>query len=170
MDAYSRSVAQIEVFGLENGKHVPCGSATGFFYSRDGNLYFITNWHVVTGVDPTTLIPVAAGPLPDVLVFHFKQTVDTSGKPIPAPAPAMANFPKQLNLYPAGKAVWYEHGTFQLFGESFAANVTLGCRALREQFVQSSRSRALGRVGVAQDGISDWTSPPSPRWWYSCSR
>jgi hypothetical protein len=86
MDAYSRSVAQIELFGLEDGKHVPCGSATGFFYSRGGNLYFITNWHVVTGVDPTTLMPVAAGPLPDVLVVYYKQTVDTSGKPIPAPA------------------------------------------------------------------------------------
>jgi hypothetical protein len=113
MDAYSRSVAQIELFGLENGNHVPCGLATGFFYTHGGNLYFITNWHVVTGVDPTTFIPVAAGPLPDVLVFHYKQTVDASGKPIPAPAPAVANFPKQLNLYPAGNAVWYEHSTRQ---------------------------------------------------------
>ncbi len=114
MDAYSRSVAQIELFGVENGQHVFCGSATGFLYRHAGNLYFITNWHVVTGVDPTTMMPVdSGGPSPEVMVFHYKQTVDENGTPIPPPAPAIANTPKQLELYKAGSPIWFEHSTRQ---------------------------------------------------------
>jgi hypothetical protein len=111
MDAYSRSVAHIELFASQSGQSVSCGLATGFFYRRDGGLYLITNWHVVTGVDPTTMMP--EGPSPDVLVFHYKQTVDATGKPIPPPAPALANWPKQVNLYQAGTPTWFEHTTRQ---------------------------------------------------------
>jgi S1-C subfamily serine protease len=81
VDAYSRTVAQIELSALQDGKAVPCGFATGFFYRRENKLYLITNWHVVTGIDPTTLEPLAPGPLPDVLTFYYKQSVDMAGKP-----------------------------------------------------------------------------------------
>jgi Trypsin-like peptidase domain len=111
MDAYSRSVAQIELLATQNGQPVPCGLATGFFYKRDDTLYLITNWHVVTGIDPTTMMPVEDGPLPETLVFYYKQSV-VKGKPTPGAA-AIANFPKQLNLYEAGYAAWYEHSTRQ---------------------------------------------------------
>jgi S1-C subfamily serine protease len=30
------------------------GSATGFFYALGDLFYLITNWHVVTGVNPVT--------------------------------------------------------------------------------------------------------------------
>jgi len=113
MDAYSLSVALIELFASQNSQLASCGLATGFFYRRGDALYLITNWHVVTGVDPTTMMPVEEGPSPDVLVFHYKQTVDTTGKPIHAPAPAMANFPKQVNLYQAGAPTWFEHSARQ---------------------------------------------------------
>lgn len=113
MDAYSKSVAQIELFANQNGQPASCGLATGFFYKRGDVPYLITNWHVVTGVDPTTMTPVGGGALPEVLTFYYKQTVDALGKPIAAPAPAIANFPRQLNLYQAGNATWYEHSTRQ---------------------------------------------------------
>jgi hypothetical protein len=116
MDAYSRSVAQIELFGNRNGRQADCGLATGFFYKRAEELFLITNWHAVTGVDPTTMVPVDAdSPLPEVLKFQFKQTVDANGQPVPPGGPQLilSNFPKLINLYEAGAGVWYEHSTRQ---------------------------------------------------------
>src|SRR5215218_6916627 len=114
MDAYSRSVAQIQLIGNQNGQPVSCGLGTGFFFKRSDNLYLVTNWHVVTGIDPTTMIPVNEGPLPEVMVFHYKQNVDANGHPTPAAtAVAIGSFPKEINLYQAGQAIWYEHSTRQ---------------------------------------------------------
>jgi len=114
MDAYSRAVAQIELFGFQDEKAVPCGQATGFFYRHDEKLYLVTNWHVVTGVDPNTLQRLdESGPLPEVLTFHYKQTVDGAGHPTAASKHAIASFPKQLYLYEAGSAIWHEHSTRQ---------------------------------------------------------
>ena len=54
MDDFSLSVAQLELFGAQAGKWVSCGHGTGFFYKPAETIYAVTNWHVVTGVDPTT--------------------------------------------------------------------------------------------------------------------
>ncbi len=115
MDAYSRTVAQIELFGVQDGQPVSCGLATGFFYKREDKLYLITNWHVVTGIDPAALEAVtgASVPLPEALVFHYKQTVDSAGNPTAASTNAVANYPKRIDLYQAGSATWYEHSTRQ---------------------------------------------------------
>ncbi|WP_339033386.1 serine protease [Bradyrhizobium symbiodeficiens] len=114
MDAYSRAVAQIELFGLQNGGLVPCGLATGFFYRHNGNVYLITNWHVVTGIDPGTLQPVAQGPQPEVLTFSYKQTVDSNGQPVPARSTnVVGSFQGRIDLYEADSAIWYEHSNRQ---------------------------------------------------------
>jgi hypothetical protein len=117
MDAYSRTVAHIELIGFEGDKAVSCGLATGFFHKKDENLYLITNWHVVTGIDPVSLKAVGTGPLPEVLTFYYKQTVDSDSNPTPASTTAgsenIASFPKQLYLYEAGSPIWYEHSTRQ---------------------------------------------------------
>jgi hypothetical protein len=114
MDAYSRSVAQIELFGNHNGQLISCGLGTGFFFKQAENLYLTTNWHVVTGVDPTTMMPVNDGPLPEALAFHYKQTADANGNPAPpATAVAIGSFSKQISLYQARHAIWYEHSTRQ---------------------------------------------------------
>jgi Trypsin-like peptidase domain len=114
MDAYSRSVAQIELFGTCKGAPVPCGLGTGFFFKRDDELFLITNWHVVTGVDPTSMTPIDDGPLPEVLLLHYKQSVDANGRPVPAAgATVIGSFPIRRDLYKAGAATWYEHSTRQ---------------------------------------------------------
>jgi hypothetical protein len=115
MDAYSRSVAQIELFGTSKGKMVQCGMGTAFFFKRDNNLFLITNWHVLTGVDPTSMSPIGDGPLPEVMRLHFKQTVDAKGQPIPTTEPAtnIGSFQAQADLYKAGAPIWFEHSTRQ---------------------------------------------------------
>jgi hypothetical protein len=114
MDAYSRSVVQIELFGDLNGELVACGFGTGFFYKPAQELFLVTNWHVVTGIDPTTMVQIdPSSPLPRVMRFQFKQTVDANGHPVPSGgAPIIVgNFSKVINLYEARAAVWYEHST-----------------------------------------------------------
>lgn len=44
------------------------GPATGFAWERDGTVFLITNWHVVTGKDPQTHQPLSEhGSTPDAL-------------------------------------------------------------------------------------------------------
>ncbi|MEY9527687.1 hypothetical protein ABIF68_003513 [Bradyrhizobium japonicum] len=111
MDAYSRTVAHIELFAHENGQPVSCGLATGFFYRREDNLYLITNWHALTGLDPSTFQPLGA--FPDVLVFRYKQSVDGAGNPTAGSTVAIANYEGRLDLYSSGSPIWYEHSTRQ---------------------------------------------------------
>jgi hypothetical protein len=115
MDAYSKSVAPIELFGRLGDAYESCGRATGFFYRREGDLYLITNWHVVTGVDPLTMIRLdACGILPDKLLVQYKQSTDRDGRPVPGnEAVAVANFPKEIDLYNRNNTLWFEHGTRQ---------------------------------------------------------
>jgi hypothetical protein len=61
MDNYSLSVAQIDLFGQQQGSWVQCGLGTAFFFKAGEAIKLITNWHVVTGVDPTTMQPVPPG-------------------------------------------------------------------------------------------------------------
>lgn len=112
MDAYSRSAARVELFARRDDLMISCGRATGFFFKQDNELFLITNWHVVTGLDPTTTTPVDEGPLPDALMLEYKQTVDANGQPAPG-GPALSNFLMQIELYRGGAATWFEHSTRQ---------------------------------------------------------
>lgn len=53
IDWLSSTTAPIEMIGTDDRT---CGRASGFFYSRDeDNFFFVTNWHVVVGRDPSKL-------------------------------------------------------------------------------------------------------------------
>jgi len=115
MEDYSRCVAPIELFGTKDNSAIRCGLATGFFFRRDDDWFLITNWHAVTGVDPTHMTPLDDdGVLPEKLAFQYKQTTDAAGKPVPASdAKALVNFRKEIDLYDDGRAIWFEHSTRQ---------------------------------------------------------
>ena len=73
MDRFSLSVAHLELFGKKSEEGRPCGQATGFFYQVAGAVQLITNWHVVAGVDPTTMLPIdPEEPLPNAVRIFFK--------------------------------------------------------------------------------------------------
>jgi hypothetical protein len=110
MDAYSRSVAQLELFG-RNGED--CGLGTGFFFRQGQDLSLITNWHIVSGVDPTTMAPIDGKVLPEKLLCHYKQYLDKDGRPTSDHGPAIGNFPKEIDLYRGNKAIWFEHSSRQ---------------------------------------------------------
>jgi hypothetical protein len=69
------SRVSLRVRAMFEGKEI--GIGTGFTYSTDGGLFFITNWHIVTGRSPTTgrtMHPMAA--IPDKLMVGvpFRRT------------------------------------------------------------------------------------------------
>jgi hypothetical protein len=110
MDAYSRSTAKLELY---SGNDI-CGEATGFFYSRSDALYLITNWHVATGVDPTTMAPVDdKAPAPEYMLFYSKNSVDEQLKFVPPPGVAIASAKIKVDLYKAGSPTWFEHTSRQ---------------------------------------------------------
>jgi S1-C subfamily serine protease len=51
------------------------GTGTGFIIERDGRHYLVTNWHVVSGLNPVTKKPIAAhGGVPNkLIVWHHQQ-------------------------------------------------------------------------------------------------
>jgi hypothetical protein len=111
MDAYSRSVTQIELYTADDK---PCGFGTGFFYAHNEALYLVTNWHVITGVDPVTMLPVGSGaPAPDYAVYYTKHTANEKGELSPPPQHAITNVKIKLDLYNAGSPTWFEHTTRQ---------------------------------------------------------
>jgi len=113
MDAYSRTVARLELFSdVEFRAESSCGQATAFFYRHNGELFLITNWHVVTGMDPTTMQPVANGLAPAAMMIEYKQSVDANGVPTAGTNP-LANFQMPLVLYKNNAPVWFEHSTRQ---------------------------------------------------------
>jgi Trypsin-like peptidase domain len=113
MDAYSRTVARLQLFSRADfsGDSV-CGDATGFFFRHENELYLITNWHVITGSDPATLERVEGVATPEALMFEYKQSIDANGIPTSG-APALGNFLMPVPLYKNGNPVWFEHSMRQ---------------------------------------------------------
>lgn len=61
---------------------VGIGNATAFFYQLDGGTWLITNWHVVTGRDPSTrkiLNQNVRAAIPDSLKLHYPVNVPREG-------------------------------------------------------------------------------------------
>ena len=109
MDRFSLAVAQLELFGKKSDELTTCGKATGFFYQVADAVQLITNWHVVTGVDPTTMQPVdPREPLPNAMRIFFKvgfTKEDGSGW--------FNTHSIDIPLYVADQALWSEHSTRQ---------------------------------------------------------
>ena len=88
MSPFSLAVAKIELLYAgtmlaENARAVLGGVGTGFFYNASGTVFFITNWHNVTGLDVVSLKPLhSQGLLPDTLRVHYMRWVDRAAKMI----------------------------------------------------------------------------------------
>jgi hypothetical protein len=77
-------------------------------------MYLITNWHVVTGVDPTTMMPVdSEGPSPEYMLFYSKNAVDEQLVFVPPPGIGIANAKIKVDMYKAGSPTWFEHNSRQ---------------------------------------------------------
>jgi len=76
-------------------------SGTGFIYKYDEKLYLITNWHNVTGLNPSTKRPLSShGGVPNILTLGL---LVKNSKPT-----EWRNF--HINLYDSdGKAEWFIH-------------------------------------------------------------
>jgi Trypsin-like peptidase domain len=105
MEDFSLSVARLELLA-SNG--IQCGVGTGFFYKEGDTTYLVTNWHVVTGVNPTTFVPVdPSGPSPDILRLFYKQQITHDGR-VTVRTPT-----HDVPLYSKGQALWLEHSARQ---------------------------------------------------------
>jgi Trypsin-like peptidase domain len=105
VDNFSLSVAPLELFGRKNEEWIQCGVGTGFFYKGDEALNLITNWHVVTGVDPLTMRSVDQDPVPEAVRIYCKRRLENP--------PRLQPSPHEVHLYNRGTAVWNEHSTRQ---------------------------------------------------------
>jgi trypsin-like peptidase len=85
--------------------------ATGFFFQHNGRSFLITNFHVVSGVNPNTgTILHLGGAVPDALTLGVATTDSHS-----AGAKKVRWTWRQLTLYTQGngpKPVWTEHPTY----------------------------------------------------------
>ncbi|WP_176556238.1 S1 family peptidase [Rubellimicrobium rubrum] len=82
----------------EDGKEIGNAAASGFYWTHAGNLYLVTNWHVVTGVNPDT--GISLGPFsPNALrVTYFAErrvTEDSETSPY-----VLASFSAIIELDP----------------------------------------------------------------------
>jgi hypothetical protein len=108
MEKFSLCVARLELFRSKSDALVPCGLGTGFLYEADGGLYLVTNWHILTGVDPVSMQPIDADKvIPDTLRVTLKSKLVHHGRT------ALQNIPVDIPLYVRSEAIWYEHSTRQ---------------------------------------------------------
>ncbi|MFN0061315.1 MAG: hypothetical protein ACKVPX_02180 [Myxococcaceae bacterium] len=90
------SRVSLRVRALFEGKEI--GTATGFTYLTEGGMFFLTNWHVVTGRSPTTgktIHPMAA--IPDELIVGL-------------PFRRIANSERSV--------MWWQDGTIRLYKDA----------------------------------------------------
>jgi hypothetical protein len=100
---FSLTVAKIEMFRQDGARLEPGGIGTAFFYKENDEIFLITNWHNVTGVNPLTGQPLhKMNLLPDVLRIHYKQWSDATEN-------AIRSKPLDIPLYENGQPIWLEH-------------------------------------------------------------
>lgn len=78
------------------------GAGTGFFYEHDGQSFLITNWHIISGISPSTRTAMhPKGRTPEHFQVKFA-TMEADG--IHAVMRA-----QQVEIYDADGPRWYEH-------------------------------------------------------------
>ena len=95
----SRATTYIQTYFIhpETGQHIQRSYATGFFIRASQSLLLVTNWHVVTGLDPATPSVMGSNPPPHLL----KVTVLSKSKSL---------IELTLPLYNAAmEPLWEEH-------------------------------------------------------------
>lgn len=82
---------------------------TGFLWSHGDCLYLITNWHVVTGLNPKTKQALSENAFPPTsLEFYYYHLTKADG----AGGHDVQFRPKRLELYQGGNPIWLEHPDF----------------------------------------------------------
>ena len=70
-------------------------------------IYLVTNWHVVTGLVPSTLLPIDANlPKPSVLRLFYKRRANEQRTTV-------NTWTLDIKLYDRGNPVWFEHSKRQ---------------------------------------------------------
>lgn len=109
---FSLTTAPVRVFNAAS-KHL--ATATSFFYeAADSQLFLITNWHVVTGRDPTKPSYSETGAIPNLLKIkvHKKQDKVDGKKNIVVSA--ISEIPIPINSEDGNVPKWLEHPEHKL--------------------------------------------------------
>lgn len=90
-----------------NGNEIGC--ATGFFYAHNKRTFLVTNWHVVTGINPnTSTVLHSGGAVPDTLALCVSGTKTTANG-----GQGVRWTWRNLSLLDSdNKPIWTEHPTY----------------------------------------------------------
>ena len=78
------------------------GAGTGFFYEHDGQSFLITNWHIISGVSPSTKTAMhPQGRTPEHLQVKFFT--------IAADGIHASSIAQRVDIHDADGPKWYEH-------------------------------------------------------------
>ena len=96
---FSMSVAKIEMFF----QCTAGATGTAFFYKSKDEIFLVTNWHNVTGLNPSTFEPLhSQSLLPNKLRINYKQWADDAKRLV------KSHF-IDIPLYRNKEPVWLEH-------------------------------------------------------------
>jgi hypothetical protein len=103
MQKFSLAVAKIEMFRQQDESLILGGMGTAFFYKSNGDTFLITNWHNVTGMNPSTSTALhTKGLIPNLLRVHYKQWGN-------AEKTAVRSQHLDISLYCDNTPIWFEH-------------------------------------------------------------
>lgn len=103
MQKFSLTVAKIEMFRKDGSSLMPGATGTAFFYKSNNDVFLVTNWHNVTGVNPATGEALhTKGLLPNLLRTHYKQWANAAKS-------LLRSQHLDISLYHDNEPVWLEH-------------------------------------------------------------
>ena len=103
MQKFSLAVAKIEMCRKETESFVTGATGTAFFYKTELEVFLITNWHNVTGINPLTGNLLHSKNLtPNIIRIHYKKWVDQTKSSVQSQH-------YDLPLYNNDEPVWLEH-------------------------------------------------------------
>lgn len=86
VDEYSLAAVSLEL----RFESQTLSSGTAFFWKKDGRLFLVTNWHVLTGMNPFTGQPISEhGGQPDHLIVRMQARFFSGSQPIEARVPRL---------------------------------------------------------------------------------
>lgn len=116
IDRLSFCTTPIEIIG--DGCISSASHATGFFWKRENQSYLVTNWHVLSGVDPLSKGRNPNGLIPRWLEYftvRFAPADNLSGYYAPI------RTRKRIEIKPFGYDQWFQHPNFNEYGIDIVA-------------------------------------------------
>jgi hypothetical protein len=95
-----------------------CITATGFFWKRRNQTYLITNWHVVTGIDPLSKDRNPNDLIPRWLEYYVVRFTPLDNNQAYT-APVLTKL--KIELKPFGQSRWLQHPKFNEYAADIAA-------------------------------------------------